>query len=182
MLSRTPKVIRYMCCYALTRVCHACCLDMEPHLELLTFALWWLGEIALCTMDLICHSVKQFSRLWDSMLRVKGVGAPLLSELLEMYSARVRGDGCSLSLSLAHIISISCSFEFCGRLFCLQVWMMPSVTVNGMKCICYYALSRVWHACCKFLCSIDFGSCVWGLDFGIPSGVVDLVIVRKCTL
>ena len=74
---------------------------------------------------------------------VKGVGAPLLSELLEMYSARVRGDGCSLSLSLAHIISISCSFEFCGRLFCLQVWMMPSVTVNGMKCICYYALSRV---------------------------------------
>lgn len=113
---------------------------------------------------------------------VKGVGAPLLSELLEMYSARVRGDGCSLSLSLAHIISISCSFEFCGRLFCLQVWMMPSVTVNGMKCICYYALLRVWHACCKFLCLIDFGSCVWGLDFGIPSGVLDLVIVRKCTL
>ena len=127
MLSRTPKVIRYMCCYALTRVCHACCLDMEPHLELLTFALWWLGEIALCTMDLICHSVKQFSRLWDSMLRSREWGHLFFLNCLKCTVHVYEGMGvpCLLvwpTLSLSHALLNSAEDCFACRCGWCHPW------------------------------------------------------------
>lgn len=179
MLSRTPYVIKYMCCYALPRICHACrnflCSDLEPHLELSTFALWWSGESTVYNRSDRSFSEAIF-QIVGQYVTTKGVGTPLLTELLWNVQCTCMRGWCSLSLSLFSWILQKIVFLVgVGDAIRNTQWYAMHILfciVEGLTRMLQVSLLRLWILC--------LGSGLWSPI--LSCWPCTLVIVRKCTL
>jgi len=152
-------------------------------LELSTFALWWLEENALCTIDVICYSVKHFSRLWDSMLRPREWGHLFLLNCFEMFCARAWGDGAP------------CPLVWPTYLYVMPFWILQRIVllvgvddaIRNTQWYEMHMLLRIVESLTRMLQVSLLRLWIWCLSSGLWSPILScwpctLVIVRKCIL